>query len=617
MSETITLSDSLPWAKRDRSCIQCGSTYRSREPKQVFCSRECRSQSRRPTEYRPCEQCGEPILQDHRRLRFCNRDCVLAHRRRTQAQSTCDHCGIVFSHNPRRPRRYCSPDCQKAVRRANRRPDRACEHCGKMFRPTKDRNRYCSRSCGNMGTRGGLLPDEEDLLVQMVAEYPLSAIAQAIEKRHGNRYTPVSLRERAYRMGLHTRVEPGKYFTTFQLAEILKISPECFRRWMADHQFPAKFYPGEASRRISRANLMRWAKGAGFQTLVKSKVDLQALGELVGTDLIEQIQAARQRPVYASDGRRWDNLEEAAAAFRILPSSLRTAIREGKAVRRQVYCSWVPFGAPLVPIHSMAKTVYSSDGRSWPSCRAAAEELFMTVDAVRRACSLKRPTQLGIALSYEEEPTYDPYQQPARRVYACDGRSWPTARMAAQELGVAVGTVRRAAKLQLQLMRVPVTLSYSPDPKPAPANGNATKTVYSSDGRSWPSAMAASQELGIPLATVRSAARETSLTRLGIVLSHSPDPVYQRKPRATKVVYASDGRSWPSPEAAARDLGIKQATVWRRIAAGRIDRNGITLSYEPLGHETERPNLRVLVKRAGPPEALATGKPGPGERIPA
>ena len=59
---------------------------------------------------------------------------------------TCSHCGVQFSTLFQGPMRFCSKRCA-AKSRQERQPQKACRYCGRGFRPERDRQQCCSRSC--------------------------------------------------------------------------------------------------------------------------------------------------------------------------------------------------------------------------------------------------------------------------------------------------------------------------------------------------------------------------------------------------------------------------------------------------------------------------------------
>jgi hypothetical protein len=74
----------------------------------------------------------------------------------------CEHCGTPFYRQPHRQRRYCSPACARAARRAtpegraaiaaqlragHQREEHTCRHCGQGFTAETRRQVYCSGTC--------------------------------------------------------------------------------------------------------------------------------------------------------------------------------------------------------------------------------------------------------------------------------------------------------------------------------------------------------------------------------------------------------------------------------------------------------------------------------------
>lgn len=75
---------------------------------------------------------------------------------------TCERCGKEFSYQPNRRnlRRFCSIICARRAidehKRQNKqeKPSQPCAQCGKPFVPRDSKQRFCSRTCGNLSRRG-------------------------------------------------------------------------------------------------------------------------------------------------------------------------------------------------------------------------------------------------------------------------------------------------------------------------------------------------------------------------------------------------------------------------------------------------------------------------------
>jgi len=101
--------------RHERSCLQCGTQFKTKRPQQKYCSRGCSHLSVRKRCVIACESCGAPVESKTYRLR-----------------------------------RYCSRKC---FRLGNHKPSPVCINCGKAFKRKyyknewQGKNRYCSREC--------------------------------------------------------------------------------------------------------------------------------------------------------------------------------------------------------------------------------------------------------------------------------------------------------------------------------------------------------------------------------------------------------------------------------------------------------------------------------------
>lgn len=161
-----------------RKCPICNRRFEvtSSNPKQKYCSRECRDESMRKRVIVHCDYCGKPkeitigesLSYEHH---YCDRQCKgrarvgVSPANKSDNSATCPVCGKVFHSPPSANQQYCSLECARgvqvqALRRSNTkrtkpRVQRTCQQCGKVFdipewamnRPTYDMGKFCSREC--------------------------------------------------------------------------------------------------------------------------------------------------------------------------------------------------------------------------------------------------------------------------------------------------------------------------------------------------------------------------------------------------------------------------------------------------------------------------------------
>jgi 5-methylcytosine-specific restriction endonuclease McrA len=161
-------------------CTACGSEFQPRTnggKPQKFCGAKCRKYTaqrafmdrNRPVRATACAECGGPVVQSMetgRPRRFCSDKCkVRSTNRRSrrawlpvpkQVERACLHCGKLFKPK-RRDTRYCyGRHCAQAayqLRKANGEPPRMvertvrCDECGSEFTAKHSSARWCSRRC--------------------------------------------------------------------------------------------------------------------------------------------------------------------------------------------------------------------------------------------------------------------------------------------------------------------------------------------------------------------------------------------------------------------------------------------------------------------------------------
>lgn len=103
-------------------------------------------------EPRPCEWCGVDFRPQRDVTRFCSDACrrgAYSERRRSRAIKECQGCGVPLKG---RARKYCSPECCRRHRNAQRRKSQlpsllACPECRTPFKPWRAGVLYCSFAC--------------------------------------------------------------------------------------------------------------------------------------------------------------------------------------------------------------------------------------------------------------------------------------------------------------------------------------------------------------------------------------------------------------------------------------------------------------------------------------
>lgn len=100
----------------------------------------------RPTKtgQRTCARCGQPYVPQSNRQRFCSADCRLR-----EPERACEQCGKVFRPSRHSSGRACSPRCGKLLMWTGwgRQREQTCRQCGVTFRPRASGAIYCSKKC--------------------------------------------------------------------------------------------------------------------------------------------------------------------------------------------------------------------------------------------------------------------------------------------------------------------------------------------------------------------------------------------------------------------------------------------------------------------------------------
>jgi hypothetical protein len=133
-----------------KTCLQCGTEFKTYQRTVNHCSRECAINAIRKTERRECANCGKPFERQPNRQSaetvFCSRDCHADYRAKAARTADCPVCGVTFKH-PNNT--YCSTACKDVAARKG--AVVACDQCGTLFASfpsaiVKGR-RFCTREC--------------------------------------------------------------------------------------------------------------------------------------------------------------------------------------------------------------------------------------------------------------------------------------------------------------------------------------------------------------------------------------------------------------------------------------------------------------------------------------
>lgn len=151
----------------DRTCLACGSSYRSSDPRKVTCSTACRLWMRKhPATIRitaaTCLLCGSAFDCGRASMRYCSSRCrFAAEKRRNRSvasafvvRAQCLACGATMPLKRRAGSKYCSAKCGEryynAPDRFAERFGRTCENCGTAIQDgARLLRRFCSTLCQN------------------------------------------------------------------------------------------------------------------------------------------------------------------------------------------------------------------------------------------------------------------------------------------------------------------------------------------------------------------------------------------------------------------------------------------------------------------------------------
>jgi hypothetical protein len=144
----------------DIPCVQCGTVFQPKFASHAHCSEICAHKTTQEKlsrkVIRTCQHCNQefecsPAFSESK---FCSQDCYYKAKQVTQERA-CDYCGKVYlPRAARSDRGCCSRECAFALAEVQR-PDKTveCAYCGDKFTPHSDKQRYCSKECGNIARR--------------------------------------------------------------------------------------------------------------------------------------------------------------------------------------------------------------------------------------------------------------------------------------------------------------------------------------------------------------------------------------------------------------------------------------------------------------------------------
>jgi hypothetical protein len=143
-----------------KNCPQCGNTFRSDRPEQVYCTLECKIASQRVLPDIQCAECERTFRPRTSRQKCCSKVCDgrlkarLERERLADETRLCQHCGEPFT--PATEHQiYCSDRCShdvasKAWHRRNYAPAEhhlTCHWCGGAYVSKMPWSTTCSKAC--------------------------------------------------------------------------------------------------------------------------------------------------------------------------------------------------------------------------------------------------------------------------------------------------------------------------------------------------------------------------------------------------------------------------------------------------------------------------------------
>ena len=145
-----------------KRCVECGAQFKASTGGKIYCSDKCRAEHRKkelaergPKTVRLCKTCGASLAGMFSSCRYCSPGCREKAKKNPDPARSCPVCGAKFTVKPHTRQKYCSPECRarasnehlNAGARKNALADRECEWCGKVFKPSTNKNRFCSKAC--------------------------------------------------------------------------------------------------------------------------------------------------------------------------------------------------------------------------------------------------------------------------------------------------------------------------------------------------------------------------------------------------------------------------------------------------------------------------------------
>lgn len=141
------------------TCAICQKAFTTPQPRQVYCSHQCRlaaRQARRRKPPRQCDQCQKAFVPLQATQTCCTRACRLAakeaRRRKPPEPRECIGCGQQFQ--PRHGgQRRCREKCGYCLPTSPLGP-RECVRCGATFQPSNASHKLCKPNCRTPRTCG-------------------------------------------------------------------------------------------------------------------------------------------------------------------------------------------------------------------------------------------------------------------------------------------------------------------------------------------------------------------------------------------------------------------------------------------------------------------------------
>lgn len=140
----------------ERICVECGKSFVTCRPQQIFCSKPCYSKNRKikkELKERECDYCGKSFRTSRSRQRFCSKECSRLYNLKPQIKKICPICSKEFKTAKSRhlEKIYCSSECSTEARikrkRQNEERTKTCPICGKEFKTCGWGRKFCSRDC--------------------------------------------------------------------------------------------------------------------------------------------------------------------------------------------------------------------------------------------------------------------------------------------------------------------------------------------------------------------------------------------------------------------------------------------------------------------------------------